>query len=60
MAFFFSFSSSFSSFVLDYDHEDNDEDESIVKSTTQGKPAAFNGKPAKLITDVSVPNFDKY
>jgi hypothetical protein len=56
MAFFFSFSSSF--FVPD--HEDNDEDESIVKSTTQGKPAAFNGKPAKLITDVSVPNFDKY
>jgi len=60
MAFFFSFSSSFSSFVLDYDFEDNGEDESIVKSTTQGKPAAFNGKPAKLITDVSVPNFDKY
>jgi len=60
MAFFFSFSSSFSSFLLDYDFEDNDEDESIVKSTTQGKPAAFNGKPAKLITDVSVPNFDKY
>jgi hypothetical protein len=57
MAFFFSFSSSFSFFVPD--HEDNDEDESIVKSTTQGKPAAFNGKPAKLITDVSVPNFDK-
>jgi hypothetical protein len=28
--------------------------------TTQGKPAAFNGKPAKLITDVSVPNFDKF
>jgi hypothetical protein len=58
MAFFFSFSSSFPSFVPD--HEDNDEDEFIVKSTTQGKPAAFNGKPAKLITDVSVPNFDKY
>jgi hypothetical protein len=58
MAFFFSFSSSFSSFVLD--HEDNGEDESFVKSTTQGKPAAFNGKPAKLITDFSVSNFDKY
>jgi len=58
MAFFFSFSSSFPPFALD--HEDNGEDESIVKSTTQGKPAAFNGKPAKLITDVSVPNFDKF
>jgi hypothetical protein len=30
------------------------------QSTTQGKPAAFNGKPAKLITDFSVSNFDKF
>jgi hypothetical protein len=60
MAFVFSFSSSFSSSILDYDHEDKDEDVSVVKSTTQGKPAAFNGKPAKLITDFSVSNFDKY
>ena len=60
MAFFFSFSSSFSSFVLDYDFEDDDEDEFVVKSTTQGKPAAFNGKPAKLITDFSVSNFNKF
>jgi hypothetical protein len=58
MAFFFSFSSSFSSFVLGY--EDDDEDELVIQSTTQGKPAAFNGKPAKLITDFSVSNFDKF
>jgi hypothetical protein len=30
------------------------------QSTTQGKPAAFSGKPARLKTVFSVSNFDKF
>jgi hypothetical protein len=30
------------------------------QSTTQGKPAVFNGKPTGLLTDFSVSTFDKF